>query len=343
VAPDDPSSYYSVSRRLTEETPGAFNPNQYGNEANPVAHYRSTGPEIWKQLGEELDTLVLGVGTGGTVTGVGRYLKERNPRLQIVAADPEGSIYSGDDVRPYLIEGVGEDFWPTTFDPSVVDRWIPVSDRDAFNAARQLARMEGILVGGSAGMALHAALEVARGLDPMRTVLTIFPDGGRSYLSKVFDDDWMLDHGLMARPAPPTTVAELLRAKHVEEPDIPPVVAVGAEQRIADAIDLLQRYGISQMPVVRSREHQACGPGDVVGSIRERELLDRVFRDGQEALALSVGEIMAAPLPVIGVERRLEDIYGDLQGQPAVMVCDGGTTVGLLTRADLLEFLAHRR
>jgi cystathionine beta-synthase len=343
VAPEDPSSYYSVSRRLTEETPGAFNPNQYGNQANPEAHYRSTGPEIWEQLGEDLDTLVLGVGTGGTVTGVGRYLKERNPRLQIVAADPEGSIYSGDDVRPYLIEGVGEDFWPTTFDPIVVDRWIPVSDRDAFNAARRLARAEGILVGGSAGMALHAALEVARELGAGRTVLTIFPDGGRSYLSKLFDDDWMLDHGLMARPAPPTTVAELLRAKHVEEPDIPLVVAVGAEQRIGEAIDLLQRYGISQMPVVRNRERQACGPDDVVGSIRERELLDRVFRDGEVALALSVGEIMAAPLPVIGVERRLEDIYGDLQGQPAVMVCDGGTTVGLLTRADLLEFLAHRR
>jgi cystathionine beta-synthase len=343
VAPEDPSSYYSVSRRLTEETPGAFNPNQYANQANPEAHYRSTGPEIWEQLGEELDVLVLGVGTGGTVTGVGRFLRERKPSVQIVAADPEGSIYSGDEVRPYLIEGVGEDFWPTTFDPTLVDRWVPVSDRDAFCTARQLARAEGLLVGGSAGMALHAAIRVAGELDAGMTVLTILPDGGRSYLSKFFDDEWMLDHGLLARPPAPTTVAELLRAKHLEEPHIPPVIAVAADQRIGAAIDLLQRYGISQMPVVRQGNGEGYAPEDIVGSIRERELLDRVFRDGADALGLSVGEIMAAPLPLIGVERRLEDIYGDLQGQPAVMVEDGGTAVGVLTRADLLEFLAHRR
>jgi cystathionine beta-synthase len=341
VAPEDPKSYYSVSRRLTEETPGAFNPNQYGNQANPEAHYRSTGPEIWEQVGDELDVLVLGVGTGGTVTGVGRFLKERKPSIQVVAADPEGSIYSGDEVRPYLIEGVGEDFWPTTFDPSLVDRWVRVSDRDAFCAARRLARTEGILVGGSAGMALHAAIEVAAGLEPERTVLTILPDGGRSYLSKFFDDDWMIDHGLLARA--PTTVAELLHAKQLEEPGIPPVIAVAQGQRIGEAIDLLQRYGISQLPVVRDVNGDRYAPEDIVGSIRERELLDRVFRDGAGALELSVGEIMAPPLPLIGIECRLEDIYGDLQGQPAVMVADGGSAVGVLTRADLLEYLAHRR
>jgi cystathionine beta-synthase len=283
------------------------------------------------------------VGTGGTVTGVGRWLKERLPGLSIIGADPEGSIYASDEVRPYLLEGVGEDFWPSTFDRSVVDRWISVSDRDAFCMARRLARAEGILVGGSSGMALFAALQVAEELGPDRTVLTILPDGGRAYLSKFFDDGWMLDHGLLARPAPAPAVAELLRAKHLEEPHIPPLVAVVADQRVGEAIDLLQRYGISQMPVVTRANGDRCPLEDIVGSIHERELLDRVFRDGAEALERRVGDVMAPPLPVIGVQRRLEEIYGDLQGQPAVMVADGGMTVGVLTRADLLEFLAHRR
>jgi cystathionine beta-synthase len=343
VAPDDQESYYSVARRLTEETYGAFSPNQYANVANPEAHYASTGPEIWRQLGDELDVLVLGVGTGGTVTGAGRYLKERLPEVQIVGADPEGSIYSAEDVRPYLVEGVGEDFWPETFDPALVDRWIRVSDRDAFLAARRLARAEGILVGGSSGLALHAALQVARELDPSRTVLVVLPDGGRPYLSKIFDDDWMKDHGLLERPGAAATVAELLRAKREEEPDVPQFVAVTMDQPIGEAIELLQRYGISQMPVVDGINGERARLSDIVGSVRERELLDRVFRDGAEALAVAVREAMAPPLAVIGVERRLEDIYGDLQAQPAVVVADGPVTLGVLTRTDLLEFLAHRR
>jgi cystathionine beta-synthase len=342
VAPDDPQSYYSVSRRLTEEIPGACNPNQYANPANPAAHYATTGPEIWEQVGEELDALVLGVGTGGTVTGVGRYLKERKPDLLIVGADPEGSIYSGQDVRPYLVEGVGEDFWPSTLDASLVDRWMRVSDRDAFVTARRLARTEGILVGGSSGLALHAALQVCRELGPERTVLTILPDGGRPYLSKVFDDDWMSDHGLLERPAPEPTVGELLRAKALEEPDIPPLVAVTGEQRIREVIDLLQRYGISAMPVV-ARPDGEITLDDILGSIQERELLDRVFRDGAETLEMTVADVMGPPLAVVDVDRRLIDIYGDLQVQPAVVVARGPATVGVLTRTDLLEFLAHRR
>jgi len=343
VEPEDPSSYYSQSTRLTEETPGGFNPNQYHNPANPEAHYATTGPEIWEQMGDELDVLVLGVGTGGTATGVGRYLKEQKPSLEIVGADPDGSIYSTDEIRPYLVEGVGEDFWPTTFDPSVVDRWITVSDRDSFHAARLMARKEGILVGGSSGMALHAALQVAAELPPEKTVLVILPDGGRPYLSKVFNDEWLREHGMLERPAPSATVAQLLRAKQLEEPEIPSVVSLSADQKVGEAIELLQRYGISQIPVMANGDCFPCALDQIVGSVLERELLDRVLRDGRDALELPVRDAMAPPLRVIRAEQQIEEIYGDLQAQAAVVVADGGKAAGVLTRTDLLEFLAHHR
>ncbi len=343
VEPEDPTSYYSVSKRLTEETPGAFNPDQYHNQENPKAHYATTGPEIWAQTGEELDVLVLGVGTGGTATGVGRYLKERKPSIEIVGADPDGSIYSTDVIKPYLVEGVGEDFWPTTFDRDVVDRWITVSDRESFHAARLMARREGILIGGSAGLALHAAIRVASELPPDKTVLVILPDGGRPYLSKVFNDEWLREHGMLERPAPTATVAELLRAKQVEEPEIPSVVSVGAQQKIGEAIELFQRYGISQLPVMANGDCFPCGLEQIVGSVLERQLLDRVIRDGADALQLPVTEAMAEPLRVIRAEQQIEEIYGDLQAQPAVVVAQAGAAAGVLTRTDLLEFLAHRR
>ena len=225
VEPEDPRSYYSVSRRLAEETPGAFNPNQYSNPANPQAHYDTTGPEIWEQVGDELDVLVTGVGTGGTVSGTGRYLKEKKPGLQIVGADPIGSIYSSEEVHSYLVEGVGEDFWPTTFDREIVDRWIRVSDRDAFAATRRVAREEAILIGASGGMALHAALIVAAELPPERTVLVMLPDGGRPYLSKVFNDDWMLVHGMFDESARPPSAGELVAAR---SGDVPALVSVDA-------------------------------------------------------------------------------------------------------------------
>jgi cystathionine beta-synthase len=344
VEPEDPRSYYSVSRRLAEETPNAFNPNQYANEANPATHYATTGPEIWEQVGEELDYLVVGVGTGGTVTGVGRYLKEQKPDLKIVGADPEGSIYTG-DVHSYLIEGVGEDFWPTTFDRSLVDRWIQVSDRDAFLCARRVAAMEGILIGGSGGMAVQAALDVASELTPDRTVLVILPDGGRPYLSKVFDDDWMRSHGLLDRPGLPPTVADLMRAKSSESPDVPSIVTIAADAPGSEAIDLLQRYGISQLPVrgagVSDGEASISG---LIGSVEERTLLDRVFREGGEVLTRPVEELMSPPLEIVDVLVLLDDVYGALQSNPALVIADEHhQAVGVLTRTDLLEFLAHRR
>jgi cystathionine beta-synthase len=344
VEPEDPRSYYSVSRRLAEETPNAFNPNQYANEANPATHYATTGPEIWGQVGEELDHLVVGVGTGGTVTGVGRYLKEQNPQITIVGADPEGSIYTG-DVHSYLIEGVGEDFWPTTFDRSLVDRWIQVSDRDAFLCARRVAAMEGILIGGSGGMAMQAALDVASELTPDKTVLVILPDGGRPYLSKVFDDDWMRSHGLLDRPGLPPTVADLMRAKSSDSPDVPSIVTIAADAPGSEAIDLLQRYGISQLPVrgtgVSDGEASISG---LIGSVEERTLLDRVFREGGEVLTRPVEELMSPPLEIVDVLVQLDDVYGALQSNPALVIADEHhQAVGVLTRTDLLEFLAHRR
>jgi cystathionine beta-synthase len=344
VEPEDPRSYYSVSRRLAEETPNAFNPNQYANQANPATHYATTGPEIWEQVGEDLDYLVVGVGTGGTVTGVGRYLKEQNPEIKIVGADPEGSIYTG-EVHSYLIEGVGEDFWPTTFDRSLIDRWVQVSDRDAFLCARRVAAVEGILIGGSGGMAVQAALDVASELTPDKTVLVILPDGGRPYLSKVFDDDWMRSHGLLDRPGLPPTVADLIRAKSSENPDVPSIVTIGADAPGSEAIALLQRYGISQLPVrgagVDEGESSVSG---LIGSIEERTLLDRVFREGGEVLARPVEELMSPPLEVVDVLVLLDDVYGALQSNPALVIVDEHhQAVGVLTRTDLLEFLAHRR
>jgi cystathionine beta-synthase len=343
VEPADPRSYYSVSRRLAEETPNAYNPNQYANPANPATHYATTGPEVWEQLGDELDYLVVGVGTGGTVTGVGRYLKEQNPAITIVGADPEGSIYTG-DVHSYLIEGVGEDFWPETFDRAIIDRWVQVSDRDAFLCARRVAAAEGILIGGSGGMAVQAALTVAGELTPDKTVLVILPDGGRPYLSKVFDDDWMRSHGLLDRPGLPPTVADLMHAKSREAPELPSIVTIAADAPSSDAIDLLQRYGISQLPVRGAGLDNGSGSVDqLVGSIEERALLDRVFREGGEVLARPVEELMSAPLAIVDVLLPLDDLYGALQSHPALVVADEHRhAAGVLTRTDLLEFLAHR-
>jgi cystathionine beta-synthase len=341
VPPESPESYYSVSNRLAEEIPGAYKPDQYSNPANPQAHYETTGPEIWEQTGGALDAIVFSVGTGGTISGTARYLRERKPDLLVVGADPEGSIFSQpDNVHPYLVEGIGEDFWPTTFDPSLVDEYVTVSDRDSFRTARRLAREEGLLVGGSGGTAVWAMLEVAKRFGPEATLVTLIPDSGRGYLSKVYDDNWLLEHGFLERGAP-ATIEEVLAFKRRQDPEVPELVTVQSHQRVGEAVDLMQRYGISQIPVLR--HESADSLADLVGSIRERGLFERVFRS-PDSLEEEVAAAMEPPLPAVEIGESVDTVFADLSaGNPAVVVASNGKPVGVLSRADLLEYLAHAR
>jgi cystathionine beta-synthase len=344
VPPDSPESYYSVSDRLAEEIPGAFKPDQYSNMSNPDSHYEVTGPEIWEQTGGELDAIVISVGTGGTISGVGRYFKERKPEVQIVGADPEGSVYTAHDerdVHPYLVEGIGKDSWPKTMNPEVVDEWIRVSDRDSFLTARRLAREEGILAGGSSGTSVWAALEVAKRLGADTTVLTLLPDSGRNYLSKFYDDNWLLDHGFLERRTKAPTVEVVLSAKRVEEPEVPEFIVIGSHQKVGEAIELMQRYSISQLPVVRDGSSESLA--DVVGSLQDRDLLDRVFKN-PDALHDDVAIAMQPPLAAVDIRDSLDDVFPTLTGRTnAVVVAREGRPVGVITRSDLLEYLAHQR
>jgi cystathionine beta-synthase len=335
VEPEDPRSYYRTADRLTEEIPGAFQPNQYFNQANPTAHYGSTGPELWEQTAGDIDVFVAGLGTGGTITGAGRYLKEHNPDVLIVGADPEGSIFSGDDVHPYLVEGVGEDFWPETFDPSVVDRYVRVSDRDSFLTARRLTREEGMLVGGSGGMAAWAALQVAADYPEDATIVVLLPDSGRNYLSKIFNDEWMVANGFLDRSGAAAHVGDVLGARTGA---LPAIVHVHPDDPVRDAIATLHEFGVSQMPVVKREAFD--NPDDVLGSIRERGLLEQAYQD-PEVLQKTVREVMEDPLPTVDRRDTVEQIMGVLTSQsPAVLVCDGPVPIGVLTRADILDFLS---
>jgi cystathionine beta-synthase len=338
---DSPESYYSVSSRLAEEIPGGFKPDQYSNMNNPQAHYEITGPEILEQTGGEIDALIISVGTGGTISGVGRYFKEHAPNVLIVGADPEGSVYTASDdagVHPYLVEGIGKDTWPKTMDPEVVDEWIRVSDRESFLWARRLAREEGILAGGSAGTTLYAAHVLAQRLGPGKRVLMLVPDSGRSYLSKIYDDNWMLEHGFVERHAPSPSVEEVLRAKHGG--DVPALITIAAHQKVGEGIDVMQQYGISQVPVVRDGACESLA--DVIGSLQDRALLERVFGN-PDSVHEDVAAAMQPPLAAVEASATLDEVFATLTGGgSAVVVARDGKPVGVLTRSDLLEFLAHR-
>ncbi|HZN20279.1 MAG TPA: cystathionine beta-synthase [Micromonosporaceae bacterium] len=337
VAPEDPRSYYSVSDRLAREIPGAWKPNQYSNPNNPISHYETTGPEVWEQTGGRITHFVAGVGTGGTISGIGRYLKEASRgHVRIIGADPEGSVYSGGTGRPYLVEGVGEDFWPQTYDRAVCDEIIEVTDRESFEVTRRLAREEGLLVGGSCGMAVVAALRVAAAASPDDVVVVLLPDGGRGYLSKIFNDDWMARYGFLRTGTSSATAADVLASKGARMPEL---VHVHPTETVRDAIDYMREYGVSQMPVLKAEPPVVTG--EVAGSLAEKDLLDALFT-GQAQLHDMIEKHMGPPLPMIGGGQPVSEAVALLEKADAAIVLVDGKPRGVITRQDLLAHLGGR-
>ncbi|MFC0099492.1 cystathionine beta-synthase [Micromonospora marina] len=337
VAPEDPRSYYNVSDRLAREIPGAWKPNQYSNPANPRSHYETTGPELWRQTEGKITHFVAGVGTGGTISGIGRYLKEASEgRVKVIGADPEGSVYSGGTGRPYLVEGVGEDFWPETYDRKIADEIVEVSDKESFEMTRRLAREEGLLVGGSCGMAVVGALEVARKAGPDDVIVVLLPDGGRGYLSKIFNDRWMARYGFLDDSGTEPTVADALAGK---PGGLPELVHVHPTETVRDAIDYMREYGVSQLPVLKAEPPVVTG--EVAGSIAERDLLDALFT-GQAHLHDTIERHMGEPLPMIGGGQPVSEAVGLLEKSDAALVLVDGKPKGVLTRQDLLAHLGAR-
>ncbi|WP_046468944.1 cystathionine beta-synthase [Allosalinactinospora lopnorensis] len=335
VAPDHPDSYYSVSDRLAETIPGAWKPDQYANPNNPESHYHTTGPEIWEQTEGRVTHFVAGIGTGGTVTGAGRYLKEvSNGRVKVIGADAEGSVYSGGSGRPYLVEGVGEDIWPQTYDPEICDEVIAVSDKESFMMTRQLAKEESLLVGGSCGLAVVAALRVAATASPDDVIVVLLPDGGRGYLTKIFSDEWMADYGFLSTETEEATAGQVLAGKEGQMPDL---VHTHPSETVGTAVAIMREYGVSQLPVIK--EEPPVMAAEVVGSIAERDMLDALF-NGRAQLTDPVESHMGKPLPVVGSGEPVSRCIQLLEGNGALVVLQDGKPVGVLTRQDLLAHLS---
>ncbi len=335
VSPDHPDSYYSVSARLAKQTPGGWQPNQYKNPENPGSHYRDTGPEIWAQTEGRITHFVAGIGTGGTISGTGRYLKEMSGgRVEVIGADPEGSVYSGGTGRPYLVEGVGEDIWPDTYDKSICDRIIGVSDAESFLMTRRLAREEALLTGGSSGLAVVAALRVARTARPRDTIVVLLPDGGRGYLSKIFNDDWMADYGFLTAETTEPRVGDVLERKHG---GLPQFVHAHPTDTVRTVIASLREFDVSQLPVLSAEPPVMAA--EVVGSIVEHDLLEALV-SGKAAPDDQVAGLMSPPLPVVGSGESVSAATIALSQAGAAIVLVDGKPAGVITRQDVLMFLS---
>lgn len=330
VPKESPESYYSVSERLSREIPGAYQPNQYQNQVNPESHYKTTGPEIWEQTEGKIDVFVAGMGTGGTITGTARYLKEKNPKIKIVGVDPEGSLYTCKEMKPYKVEGIGEDFIPGTIDLSLIDEFVTVSDRDSFITARRLAREEGLLAGGSSGSAVFAALKIARHLDENKVVVVLLPDSGKSYLSKFFADDYMKEYGFWDYETEAISLKEILKTKKT---GIPQLVTINADEPVTKAIEVMRENSISQLPVMKGDK--------IIGSVQETTLMNLVFEE-PDVMSQVVYEVMSDPLPVVSIDTAVNSAYELLsEGKPAVLVIDENEKpAGILTKIDLIEYLS---
>ena len=328
VPPDDPSSYYKVAERLTYER-NAFRPNQYANPNNPLAHVKTTGPEIWQQTGGRVTHFVAGAGTCGTITGTARYLKQQNPNVRIVAADPDASVFSGGSGRPYLVEGVGEDFYPAAWDPDLYDDVIPVSDEEAFLMARDVSRTEGILIGGSGGLAVAAAIKVAKNADPNDIIVVLNPDSGRGYLSRVFDDDWMANFGFLRE------CDQCVGAVLDTRGDTPSLLYVNPSSTVRHAIDVMRANGVSQLPVCKNTPPFAAA--EVSGSVDELELMEAIYAD-PSVMNTEVEKVMGPKLPTIGVGQKVSKAVEMLDRAPALLVLSGGRPLSVLTRSDLLQY-----